>query len=77
MSLSLSDEEEQFDCLARTNVDNGGVVVFSSDFVCRGGIGGGRGTLTREREKEENQVDLPEEMFVIDIRNLRRNEFVS
>lgn len=38
---------EEVDCLARTNDGNGGVDVvgFSSDFVCRGGIGGGRGIV--------------------------------
>jgi hypothetical protein len=32
------------DCLLRTN-GGGGVVDLSSDFVCRGGIGGGRETF--------------------------------
>lgn len=40
--LSLEEEVVEFDCLTRTN---GGVGVFSSGFVCLGGIGGGRGTF--------------------------------
>lgn len=45
LTLLLSFEEEiiRLDCLLRIN--GGGVVVLSSDLVCRGGIGGGRGTL--------------------------------
>jgi hypothetical protein len=46
LRLLLSFEEEivGFDCLTRTNgVGEGAVVGLSSDFVCRGGIGGGRG----------------------------------
>lgn len=49
LTLLLSFEEEivRLDCLLRINggTEGGGVVVLSSDLVCRGGIGGGRGTL--------------------------------
>jgi hypothetical protein len=38
--LSIKQEFTGFDCLTRT-VGGGGVVVFSSDFICRGGTGGG------------------------------------
>jgi hypothetical protein len=42
--LSLEAEVVGFDCLTRTNgTGEGDVVGLSSDFVCRGGIGGGRG----------------------------------
>ncbi len=41
MLLSFDAEMVGFDCLIRTD----GVVDFSSDLICRGGIGGGRGRV--------------------------------
>ncbi len=42
--VSIDEEMVGCDCLLRTN-GGGGVVDLSSDFVCRGGIGGGRETF--------------------------------